>query len=217
MNRPYAVGGSWHSKCPLNTLPTVGWQAGKGLAKAMNPKDGKFRKLARGNSGFSLIELLIVVAIILIIAAIAIPNLIRSKLAANEASAMESIHAILTASSLYYTTYNNGFPPTLAVLRPTVLATCNQAGLLDPLLANAPSQKSGYTVTYTQENGLVNPPTGCAAPGPLGFLVAATPISIGVTGARSFCTTEDGVIHFDDTGAAIATPAACDALPTMSQ
>jgi type IV pilus assembly protein PilA len=176
----------------------------------------QFDRTAGRNSGFSLIELLIVVAIILIIAGIAIPNLIRSKMAANEASAVESIHALITASSVYYTTYDNGYPPSAAVMGPTPLATCNLAGLIDPLLATAPNQKSGYTITYTGENGTVNPPTGCGAAGFTGFLIAAVPISVGVTGGRSFCSEEDGVMHVDVNGGAISTDATCTALPILA-
>lgn len=173
-------------------------------------------KQARRDGGFSLIELLIVVAIILIIAGIAIPNLIRSKMAANESSAVESIHAILIASSVYYTTYNDGFAPSLTVLGPAVTATCNQAGLIDPLLATAPSQKSGYTIGYQGDNGTVNAPTGCGQPGYLGFVVTAVPITVGVTGGRSFCSSEDGVIHVDVTGNAIGSSTACSALPVLT-
>ena len=183
------------------------------MSKAGNKQFGGSTKR---NGGFSLIELLIVVAIILIIAAIAIPNLIRSKMAANEASAAESIHAILVGSSVYYTTYDNGYPPTLSVLGPAALANCNQAGLIDPLLANAPSQKSGYTISYTGDNGTVIAPAGCANAGYLGFVVSAVPITVGVTGGRSFCSSEDGVLHDDVNGGAIPTSAACDALPVLS-
>ncbi|MGA8232655.1 MAG: prepilin-type N-terminal cleavage/methylation domain-containing protein, partial [Candidatus Acidiferrales bacterium] len=82
--------------------------------------------------GFSLIELLIVVAIILIIAAIAIPNLLRSRMAANEASAVGSIRTMNTAAITYNSTYGNGFPPTLTAIG-TVGTTpsCTNAMLLD--------------------------------------------------------------------------------------
>jgi len=171
----------------------------------------------RANAGFSLIELLIVVAIILIIAAIAIPNLLRSKIAANEASAAESIHVVLAASSIYNVSYGNGYPPNLAALSGTagVAPTCNQADLLDSLLANPPHQKSGFVISYTGENGAVTPPAGCA-PGFLGYLVTAVPITLGSTGNRSFCSDEPGVIHFDANGGPIAAPAACDALPVLA-
>ncbi|MFZ0333894.1 MAG: prepilin-type N-terminal cleavage/methylation domain-containing protein [Candidatus Acidiferrales bacterium] len=173
-------------------------------------------KAARRKGGFSLIELLIVVAIILIIAAIAIPDLLRSKMTANEASAAESIHAILIASSIYYTTYDNGYPANLAIMGPSAIATCNQAGLIDPLLANAPNQKSGYTIGYMGQNGTVAAPNGCGTAGYEGFVATAVPITVGVTGARSFCSSEDGVLHVDPQGNAIASSAACDALQVLA-
>lgn len=178
----------------------------------------QFEKTAERTSGFSLIELLIVVAIILIIAAIAIPNLLRSKIAANDASAAETIHAVLVASSIYEVTWGNGFPPSLNVMGGIsgAIPTCNQAQLLQPLLVNPPYQKSGYTISYTGTNGNVTAPTGCGAPGFMGYLVTAVPITLGSTGDRSFCSDEPGVIHYDVTGAAVASSAACDALPVLS-
>jgi len=88
--------------------------------------------------GFSLIELLIVVAIILIISAIAIPNLLRSRMAANEASAVGSIRTINTSAVMYSATYPNvGFPPSLAALGGAApcTATTTNACLLDEVLA----------------------------------------------------------------------------------
>src|SRR5260221_7298480 len=97
--------------------------------------------------GFSLIELLIVVAIILIIAAIAIPNLLRSKIAANESSAVGSVRTINTAEVTYQSSWGVGFAPTLVELggaAPCVAASAGLACLIDPLLSVAPNTKSGY-------------------------------------------------------------------------
>src|SRR5450755_1135359 len=97
--------------------------------------------------GFSLIELLIVVAIILIIAAIAIPNLLRSRMAANEASAVGGIRTIVTSQITYYTTWNNGYAASLAVLGGAApcTASSNTACLIDPVLTlGGTNGKSGY-------------------------------------------------------------------------
>src|SRR5437899_5944431 len=97
--------------------------------------------------GFSLIELLIVVAIILIIAAIAIPNLLRSKIAANESSAVGSVRTIGTAEVTYSSTWGTGFSVDLASLggpSPCVNAAPGAACLIDSLLSQAPFTKSGY-------------------------------------------------------------------------
>src|SRR6202451_4489534 len=96
--------------------------------------------------GFSLIELLIVVAIILIIAAIAIPNLLRSKMAANEASAVGSLRTLNTSSVAFSTTYGN-YPPSLAALGPSSAPSSTAADLIDSVLAGG--TKSGYTFTFS--------------------------------------------------------------------
>src|SRR5438445_6303437 len=95
--------------------------------------------------GFSLIELLIVVAIILIIAAIAIPNLLRSKMAANEASAVGSLRSLNTACITYSTTYGS-YPTTLSNLGPATTASSTTADLIDSVLASG--TKSGYSFAY---------------------------------------------------------------------
>ena len=96
--------------------------------------------------GFSLIELLIVVAIILIIAAIAIPSMLRSRLAANQATAAANLRTISTASVSYWVVYSNGYPPSLAALGGGLPpATCNTSLLVAP--------KSGYRVALTGEKG----------------------------------------------------------------
>ena len=167
--------------------------------------------------GFSLIELLVVVAIILIIAAIAIPNLLKARMQADEASAAENVRTITTAAVAYSVTWANGYPPLLVTLGgvSSSPATCNQAILIDSVLATPPSQKSGYTYAYAGQGPTVTAPPICGAPGYSGYLVTATPISTGLTGQRSFCSAEPGVIHADISGAPIASPAACAALPAL--
>jgi type IV pilus assembly protein PilA len=142
--------------------------------------------------GFSLIELLIVVAIILIVAAIAIPNLMRSRLAANEASAVSSIRTINTAAVTYASTYPNaGYPATLAALGGANPCTASSAlaCLLDTVLASG--TKGGYTFKWTGDG---NTPS-------YGYSVTGTPIVIGSTGQRMFCSDPSGVIRFDPSGA----------------
>jgi type IV pilus assembly protein PilA len=96
--------------------------------------------------GFSLIELLIVVAIILIIVAIAIPDLLKSRQAANQASAVASIRTINSAEVTYASTYNTGYSFTLSALDGSGVATMASAGLIDSIVASG--QKSGYFFYY---------------------------------------------------------------------
>jgi type IV pilus assembly protein PilA len=155
----------------------------------------------RKQKGFSLIELLIVVAIILIIAAIAIPNLLRARMAANESSAVASVRTVTTAEVTYQTAYPTvGFAANLVSLGGPLGAACTPAAasscLLDGVLANdgnpANTGKSGYnfvTGAGTQSNGLY-----------VGYTVLATPLSAN-TGIRAFCAEEDGVVRVDPGGA----------------
>ncbi|MGA3293062.1 MAG: prepilin-type N-terminal cleavage/methylation domain-containing protein [Candidatus Acidiferrales bacterium] len=174
------------------------------------------KPIRRVGSGFSLIELLIVVAIILIIAAIAIPSLLRSRIAANEASAVANLRTMTTGAEVYNTTYANGYPPNSAVLGGTgTTPSCNGALIVDNTIVSAPNQKSGYVFGYTGEEGNVTVATGCGAPGFNGFLATAAPISTGITGIRSFCSSEPGEIQYDETGAVATSEAACGALNTL--
>jgi len=159
--------------------------------------------------GFSLIELLIVVAIILIIAAIAIPNLLRSRMAANEASAVGSVRTITTAAITYSSSYGQGFATTLVQLGGTAAqasagtATCEHALLLDSVLGGAdPSTKSGYTFSILPGNKASTLVAGCTTLASTdGYGINAAPVQVGTTGQRSFCSDGGGVIRFDATGA----------------
>jgi len=172
----------------------------------------------KNQKGFSLIELLIVVAIILIIAAIAIPNLLRAQMAAHEASAVGSIRTLNTSTVTYQSTYGNGFAPNLTVLGGTAgaAATCDAAQLVDPTITAAPNQKSGYTFSLVGLGTPVTPPAGCGTPGTNTYVVAGVPITVGTTGQRTFCSDESGVIRFDPAGGgAPATDTACEGLQAL--
>ncbi len=172
----------------------------------------KKHKSTKKNKGFSLIELLIVVAIILIIAAIAIPNLLRSRIAANEASAVGSVRTITTAEITFNTTYPGTGYADLAALGGTscALPTSASACLIDNTLASASATpgKSGYLFATVL--------TGSAPAS--GFSVNADPITEGTTGVRAFCNSTDGVIRYwpDNTGiTATTTEAQCQAVTTV--
>jgi type IV pilus assembly protein PilA len=151
----------------------------------------------RKQKGFSLIELLIVVAIILIIAAIAIPNLLRARIAANESSAVASVRTVNTAQITYNSSYSTvGFAASLANLAGTSCAppSSTSACLIDTQLASG--TKSGYSFAVS---GVTGTPAST-------YQVIASPATPNQTGVRYFCSFADAVVRVNPT-AAIAT---CD-------
>ncbi len=161
----------------------------------------------RKQKGFSLIELLIVVAIILIIAAIAIPSLLRARIAANDSAAASTIRTINTSEVAYLTAYpTQGFSNSLTSLGPngvncTTASAVNatHACLLDVIVgcaaATGPCAKGGYNYYMTG--------TGAAAPFP-DYVASAGPLNLGTSGSKDYCSTPDAVVRQTATGVAPA-------------
>jgi type IV pilus assembly protein PilA len=165
-------------------------------------------KSMRKRNGFSLIELLIVIAIVVVIAAIAIPNLLRSKVAGNEASAVGSLRNIMSAEAAYKAMYGVGYSNDLSTLggqADIAQPSCSTALLLDPTLAKGASgnqtEKSGYRFTFTPGTQAFQPdsaaPAGCTVGKADGYAVQADPVDPGVSGKRHFCADASGVIRVD--------------------
>lgn len=148
--------------------------------------------------GFSLIELLVVVGIILVVAAIAIPNLLRSTMAAQESSVVGSLRTLTNACLTYSTTYSDGFPQALASLGPAPTPSSSSADLIDEVLATG--AKSGYSFVYTAGAPDANGYTKT-------YTINANPQVPDQTGVRYFFTDESGVIRFTVGGPAGATDA----------
>lgn len=157
---------------------------------------------------------LLIIPIMLIVGAIAVPNFLRARQAANESSALGALRTINTANVTYAYTYNNSFAPNLGILdgQEAGASNCDHAGYIDGLLATG--EKNGYTYRYVPlgddglelnlENRAAAPAQGCAEAGAPHYKVTADPQRRGQTGMRSFYTDDTGVIRWSMEGPATA-------------
>jgi prepilin-type N-terminal cleavage/methylation domain-containing protein len=134
--------------------------------------------------GFTLVEIMIVVAIIALLAAIAIPNLLRARLNANEAATIEAMKTVCGAANSFASVNQAGFPPSLAAMSPTG----STPPYLDATFTD-PTTRNGYTITYTF-NGVADAQGNY----PDGFWVTAAPTTRGTTGSRDFYVDQAGVV-----------------------
>ena len=159
------------------------------------PDNRRLKDEMKDNKGFSLIELLIVVVILAVVAAIAIPNLLASRRAANEGSAIKSLRLYHTAQMTYQSSFGSGsFAGDSAALNTQALADLNAVDMIDGVLAAG--IKSGYSFT-----GAAVPANGGFPAQTAGFAEPVTPTGVARTGNRVFAILTDGVILTADYGA----------------
>jgi prepilin-type N-terminal cleavage/methylation domain-containing protein len=152
-------------------------------------------------AGFTLLELIVVVAVIAVISSIAIPGILKARMTADESAAMGSLRAINSAQAAYFASAGGGYASLLATLA-TPCSGSPQA-FISPDLATDPSYKSGYRLTLQAATGAVAGPLDCnGTQTQTAFYTTAVPISAGVTGRRAFASSTTNVLFVDSSGVA---------------